>query len=78
MIFGILLLQAEGTEIMKTHNWLLCPKGEGGLDQQISCHPAALCEFILQSYMCVTRVIVIVIVESRNLYFQSVKKSESN
>lgn len=24
----IWLLQAEGTEIMKAHNWLFCPKGE--------------------------------------------------
>lgn len=54
---------------MKTHNWLLCPKGEVGLDQQLSCHSAALCEFILQLFMCVTSVIVLKFGEFRNLYF---------
>ncbi|KAG7235148.1 hypothetical protein INR49_003137, partial [Caranx melampygus] len=28
-----LIVKAEGTELTKTHNWLLCPKGGFGLDQ---------------------------------------------
>ena len=34
MIFHLFPSQAEGTEMTKTHNWLLCPKGQYGLEQE--------------------------------------------
>ena len=51
MTFHLLSFQAEGTEVTKTYNWLLCAKGQYGLAQDVLCQGP--CDAALNICVCV-------------------------